>query len=1013
MNTPYSSPVLDAFHARGLVTTEGLFRWLRRARPTELGGRAWIEQGHARWLDAIRDSIPALARELGRSPLEALRHALTTTDQQHLPVWQHAAESDVFSGVAPRETVLDFLERVSDRTLRTSSSVRIQLTSLSRATQCPAAALVKAVQSSWQVWLCLLQDDPDRQTNHQLVQFLKVHGALRTPTPAYGKKRLRIISRHVMDLCAKRPGICLSKKQLESLPASFLETLDDITCIADAAAKDAIKAQCRKAERTIKNAERQRDRLRSSRSAVVERSTTDALEATRDLIAKRGSTSAVPWRRIVAALKQLQAAGDDKALAALSSQVALLMDDPNVDWSAIASAPSAARKTLHSELAEVAPESVQFLALPRSQQYLVAPHSALSTTLRKRRHRLDTLAGDLLKIAVRRYLAAPSKSARVWDGAGFGSWIGRHDAWDRAFLKRRVLHPAEHDALMEWLNGTSPEARRSFATTHRKWMAQRMSDERFVTMVINELSPLAAHDLFASNLTWMVAAFGSLERVEPAHRRRTKLAFNQLLVAGPPRSKSLAGLVASQGPRILGIDTTLNLLGTTITAERLAAMFSCAGELNRPGRAAGALFTRASSRNRSVVRRAMCALLREPEALDASVANGLWRGALHAGTSEALDLASRRPEDFMGLAVRDLNHGVILERAACQPNFSRCLHPFMTVDALHAALPEARRRLRNRPLMRAVLELSVASDLREMAHLREIARSILRQPKKIAPGHALNGRYRNYEIPKRSGGKRAIAAPDDHLKRLQRRLLNGLLDGVPLHEAAHGFRRGRSILTNATAHAKQNMVVNVDIKGFFPNTSYPRVLAACLKVDRQRLSVRGAKLLAEICCAHGALPTGAPTSPVLGNIVLRRADAAISAAAARHGVTYTRYADDLTFSGNTECKRIIPFVKRVLGELGYEIDAGKTQVYRKGRQQLVTNLVVNERANLRRSERRRLRAAVHRRCTGSAVLWHGAPMDDAQLRGRIALLHMVEPSTAKEYQARLSQRAPGWTQRHD
>jgi len=205
-----------------------------------------------------------------------------------------------------------------------------------------------------------------------------------------------------------------------------------------------------------------------------------------------------------------------------------------------------------------------------------------------------------------------------------------------------------------------------------------------------------------------------------------------------------------------------------------------------------------------------------------------------------------------------------------------------------------------------------------------------------------------------------------------------------------------------------SLVVNVDIKGFFPSTRYPAVLAACLKVDRGAISVRGAKLLAEICCHQGGLPTGAPTSPVIGNIVLMAADASIAAAAALHGITYTRYADDLTFSGGNDTKRIIPFVKRVLQKCGYELDAKKTQLYRRGRQQLVTNLVVNDKANLRRSDRRRLRAAVNRRCEGGTPMWHDKPMDDAALSGRIALLNMIEAPTARAYLARLRAEAPDW-----
>ena len=149
------------------------------------------------------------------------------------------------------------------------------------------------------------------------------------------------------------------------------------------------------------------------------------------------------------------------------------------------------------------------------------------------------------------------------------------------------------------------------------------------------------------------------------------------------------------------------------------------------------------------------------------------------------------------------------------------------------------------------------------------------------------------------------------------------------------------------------------------------------------------------------MPTGAPTSPAIANLVLRHVDAALTTAAARHGVAYTRYADDLTFSGDEGALRMVPFARRLLRELGYELDRKKTNVYRRGRRQIVTGLVVNERADVPRRTRRRLRAALHRRETGRVPEWHGKPLSDGALQGWFAFLAMLRPSDGADGLARL------------
>jgi hypothetical protein len=129
--------------------------------------------------------------------------------------------------------------------------------------------------------------------------------------------------------------------------------------------------------------------------------------------------------------------------------------------------------------------------------------------------------------------------------------------------------------------------------------------------------------------------------------------------------------------------------------------------------------------------------------------------------------------------------------------------------------------------------------------------------------------------------------------------------------------------------------------------------------------------------------------------VLASVDRALTKVCARRGVGYTRYADDLTFSGNGGLTRLLPFVTRLLERKGYRLDDRKLNIFRRGRRQVVTGLVVNHAPNLPRADRRRLRAAVHRRCRGGVPEWHGKPISDAVLRGRLALLAMCDPKAAE------------------
>ncbi len=246
--------------------------------------------------------------------------------------------------------------------------------------------------------------------------------------------------------------------------------------------------------------------------------------------------------------------------------------------------------------------------------------------------------------------------------------------------------------------------------------------------------------------------------------------------------------------------------------------------------------------------------------------------------------------------------------------------------------------------------------------------------------------YREFEIPKRSGGMRKILAPDPPLKDLQRRILRRVLGRLRCHPAAVGFERGYSIVSNAVCHTGQAVVVRMDLKKFFDSTHADRVRGYFRKIGWNR---QAGDVLVTLCTHKRGLPQGAPTSPRLSNLVNHRMDARLTGLAKRLGAIYSRYADDLTFSFGTDepekLHTLIRAVKHIVGDEGYELhQRKKLHIRRRHDRQTVTGLVVNEEVNLPRSTRHWLRAVEHHHRTGRQTT-----LTEAQLDGWRSLQSMV------------------------
>jgi RNA-directed DNA polymerase len=282
--------------------------------------------------------------------------------------------------------------------------------------------------------------------------------------------------------------------------------------------------------------------------------------------------------------------------------------------------------------------------------------------------------------------------------------------------------------------------------------------------------------------------------------------------------------------------------------------------------------------------------------------------------------------------------------------------------------------------------------------------------------------YVTFEVPKRSGGMRRLAAPQPMLMAAQRWVLREVLDRLPTEAPAHGFVRGRSTVTNAAPHCDRDVVVNLDLSDFFPTITFPRVrglfeslgysgavatVLALVCTESPRARVEYAGVVYWVAEGPRALPQGAPTSPAISNQIARKLDRRLAGSAASMGWTYTRYADDMTFSAPDGKRSEIPLVlaraRHVVEEEGFALNPKKGRVQRRAGRQLVTGIVVNSAPRLAREEVRRLRAILHgaRRTGLAAQNREGRPHFEAWLRGKLAYLAMIDPPRGRAMLAEL------------
>lgn len=274
----------------------------------------------------------------------------------------------------------------------------------------------------------------------------------------------------------------------------------------------------------------------------------------------------------------------------------------------------------------------------------------------------------------------------------------------------------------------------------------------------------------------------------------------------------------------------------------------------------------------------------------------------------------------------------------------------------------------------------------DVADLLEIDRAHLNYHLQISPRSI---RYTTFDIPKRSGGTRKISTPVTALKIIQQKL-NQVLQHVYYDRrrpSVHSFIRSHSILSNARAHLRREWVLNIDLKDFFPSITFPRIRGLLIAKPYEIPSV-AATVLAQICCFEDKLPQGAPTSPIVSNMLCAKLDNELGRLARKHKCKYTRYVDDITFStynydfpsalakinslGNVE---VGDELKHIISENWFEVNLDKVRLRRKNLRQEVTGLTVNDftdskRPNVKRQYIRQIRAMLH--------AWERYGLEDAE-----------------------------------
>lgn len=217
--------------------------------------------------------------------------------------------------------------------------------------------------------------------------------------------------------------------------------------------------------------------------------------------------------------------------------------------------------------------------------------------------------------------------------------------------------------------------------------------------------------------------------------------------------------------------------------------------------------------------------------------------------------------------------------------------------------------------------------------------------------------YKLIKLRKKNGGIRQIHSPDSSLKFVQYRILHYILEKIDVSPYATAYIKGKKLKDNAEPHINHKYLLKMDITDFFGSITYLQVISAAFNSNRFPPQI-GA-MLTSLCCLDDVLPQGAPTSPMLSNIVMKNFDDIIGNWCKEHNISYTRYCDDLTFSADKPLYNVYLKVKNMLEKRGFEINESKTKFISNSSSQRVTGLTVNEKVTIPREYKRELRQELY------------------------------------------------------
>jgi RNA-directed DNA polymerase len=249
-------------------------------------------------------------------------------------------------------------------------------------------------------------------------------------------------------------------------------------------------------------------------------------------------------------------------------------------------------------------------------------------------------------------------------------------------------------------------------------------------------------------------------------------------------------------------------------------------------------------------------------------------------------------------------------------------------------------------------QLPIIFELQHLASLLGRTRKYLSSVINCPDAH-----YRIFKIPKRRGGFRTISAPYPALLECQQWINKYILSAIKVHPAAHGFIQDRSIITNAKEHLAKPCLLRMDLENFFTSITIRRVIS----VFRQLGYPENVSFyLARLCCSHEVLPQGAATSPALSNIIARKLDSRLHGLAMKFDLQYTRYADDMVFSGDRIPKYFQQIVEDIAKEEEFRINHNKTLLAADNSRRVVTGLSVSgQTLKIPKGYKRKLRQEVH------------------------------------------------------